>query len=53
MDLREVRFLGTQWTRLALDGVQFLENLETAKNFYYEKVKVHFLTMWVTINFQE
>jgi len=42
MDLREVRFVGTQWIRLALDGVQFLENLKTAKNFYYEKVKWHF-----------
>jgi len=45
MDLREVKFVGTQGIRLALDGVQFLENWETAKNFYYEKLKVHFLTM--------
>lgn len=37
MDLREVRFLGTQWTRLAVDGVQLLENLETAKNFITRK----------------
>jgi uncharacterized protein YjbI with pentapeptide repeats len=42
MDLREVRFEGAQWTGLDLGGVQFLENLKSAKNFDYEKVKGNF-----------
>jgi hypothetical protein len=42
MDLKEVRCEGTQWTRLALDGVQFLETLNTLKNFDYEEGKGHF-----------
>jgi hypothetical protein len=42
MDFRKVRFEGTQWTRLALDGVHFLETLNTSKNFDYEEGKGYF-----------